>query len=592
MSAARRRPSCSAGRCRCRTRRSRRTRRPLPDGAARRINVDGQTPHAHGLMKFPTSSARGPGQVPAGAIITSAVLQLKCTNPGSAMRLYRLTQDWVENQATWNERSPGVAWASPGADGAGSNAGVAVSGDCTATGQRLDRHHAFVQEWSNGSPNYGIVFTESGTDGVDFASSESASSPVLTRDLPEQPAADRDAGRSPVRAPTSVSRPSSPIGPDLLLERSGHGYAGRQAWAPADFALTVDAARRTRPSWSRRPTAQRRRHRRRRSPHVVSESRRRTRSTSACRCGSSRAGVHDHRAARHAALLRGVPGDLHVADAVDRRQQGGAQHRLRHARRRHRRAEQRPVGVAGRANASMSMLDGVVPYGMGPGNHDQPTTLFNQFFPYTRYQGQPWYGGHYQNLNDNNYQLFSGGGMDFVIVHLEFCPPAAAVAWAGIRLPVLSGSHRHDDDARLPGRVGAAVDARLREHAVPLGSAGRAEPEPAVHAERPRPRRIAADRHRQRPPGVSDAGRLPGPRERRRGLAAHSAVRAGRQQGLRPDLFAVAEPLRNRRRQRVHAGLPDGRRLRGRRQQRRRRADRRRRSRSRAWRRTRNTSGG
>ena len=66
----------------------------------------------------------------------------------------------------------------------------------------------------------------------------------------------------------------------------------------------------------------------------------------------------------------------------------------------------------------MSLLDGVVPYGMGPGNHDLPTTLFNQYFPYTRYQGQPWYGGHYQNLNDNNYQLFSAGGMDFVIVHL------------------------------------------------------------------------------------------------------------------------------------------------------------------------------
>ncbi len=83
-----------------------------------------------------------------------------------------------------------------------------------------------------------------------------------------------------------------------------------------------------------------------------------------------------------------------------------------------------------RANTSMSLLDGVVPYGMGPGNHDQPTTLYNQVFPYTRYQGLPWYGGHFENLNDNNYQLFSGGGMDFVIVHLAFCPPAAAVAWA------------------------------------------------------------------------------------------------------------------------------------------------------------------
>ena len=26
-----------------------------------------------------------------------------------------------------------------------------------------------------------------------------------------------------------------------------------------------------------------------------------------------------------------------------------------------------------------------------------PTTLYNQYFPYTRFQGQPWYGGHYQD---------------------------------------------------------------------------------------------------------------------------------------------------------------------------------------------------
>ncbi len=78
----------------------------------------------------------------------------------------------------------------------------------------------------------------------------------------------------------------------------------------------------------------------------------------------------------------------------------------------------------------MSLLDGVVPYGMGPGNHDEPTSLYNQYFPYTRYQGLPWYGGHYQNLNDDNYQLFSAGGMDFVIIHLDFCPSAAVLAWA------------------------------------------------------------------------------------------------------------------------------------------------------------------
>ena len=82
------------------------------------------------------------------------------------------------------------------------------------------------------------------------------------------------------------------------------------------------------------------------------------------------------------------------------------------------------------ANTSMSLLDGVVPYGIGPGNHDVPTTYFNQFFPFTRYQSEPWYGGHYGTTNDNNYQLFSAGGMDFVIVHLTYCPTAAVVSWA------------------------------------------------------------------------------------------------------------------------------------------------------------------
>jgi len=78
----------------------------------------------------------------------------------------------------------------------------------------------------------------------------------------------------------------------------------------------------------------------------------------------------------------------------------------------------------------MSILDGVVPYGMGPGNHDEPTTYYNQYFPYTRYEGEPWYGGHFGTTNDNNYQLFSAGSEDFLIVHLEFCPASAVYDWA------------------------------------------------------------------------------------------------------------------------------------------------------------------
>ena len=83
-----------------------------------------------------------------------------------------------------------------------------------------------------------------------------------------------------------------------------------------------------------------------------------------------------------------------------------------------------------RADTSMSLLDGIVPYGMAPGNHDLPTTLFNEHFPFERYEDETWYGGHFEDSNDSSFQLVSAGGLDFIILHLEFCPGAEIIAWA------------------------------------------------------------------------------------------------------------------------------------------------------------------
>jgi hypothetical protein len=130
----------------------------LADGSGLSINVDGQAPHSHGLLKFPSLIGVNTGQLPQGSIVISATLRLNCTNAGQTMRLYRLTQSWVEDEATWNERSAGMPWGSPGADGSGSNAGVAVNGDCTVTGQRVIDLTTFVQDWANGQPNHGVVF--------------------------------------------------------------------------------------------------------------------------------------------------------------------------------------------------------------------------------------------------------------------------------------------------------------------------------------------------------------------------------------------------------------------------------------------------
>ena len=75
------------------------------------------------------------------------------------------------------------------------------------------------------------------------------------------------------------------------------------------------------------------------------------------------------------------------------------------------------------------LSDGI-PYGILPGNHDQPTKLYNTYFGVTRFSGRSYYGGHYGSDNNNNYQLFSAGGMDFIAISLGNNPSKGAIAWA------------------------------------------------------------------------------------------------------------------------------------------------------------------
>jgi hypothetical protein len=88
-----------------------------------------------------------------------------------------------------------------------------------------------------------------------------------------------------------------------------------------------------------------------------------------------------------------------------------------------------------------SLLDGI-PYGVAPGNHDQgdtgdgttgQTVFFNQFFGVSRFAGRAYYGGSFEpTRNDNNYELFSAGNFDFIIIHLEYdgSRPPAKIIWA------------------------------------------------------------------------------------------------------------------------------------------------------------------
>jgi hypothetical protein len=399
-----------------------------PNGDGLSINVDGQTPHAHGLMRFPTLIGAGIGQVPTGAVISSATLQVNCTNPGASMNLYRLTQDWVEDEAAWNQRQFGQTWANPGADGPSSNAGVAVAGSCSSTGWRQIDITTFVQEWSNGAPNFGIVLADTGTDGIDFDSSESANSPVLTVvykdalvELASQPVSGSSAT---VNFPATVTQAGTWFWNVRVTDLNG-----AQSWAPADFEFTMDPAVPDEPvlvSPANGATGV--------SPDAPLQA-----VVSTPTGGPLTVSVGIRRAAEDEFTVIALPDTQHYSEAYPAIFTSQTQWIKDNKTARNIVFVTHEGDIVQnysnetewiRANTSMSIMDGVVPYGMAPGNHDEPSTLYNQYFPYTRYEGLPWYGGHYQSLNDNNYQLFSAGGMDFIWMHLDFCPTTAVVSWA------------------------------------------------------------------------------------------------------------------------------------------------------------------
>jgi hypothetical protein len=94
------------------------------------------------------------------------------------------------------------------------------------------------------------------------------------------------------------------------------------------------------------------------------------------------------------------------------------------------------------ARAAMSKLDGVVPYFLVPGNHDYSDgkricvdrrTLFNDYFPLTKFQDLNTFGGTYDKepeRYENSFHTFSAGGRDFLVLALEYGPRKDVVRWA------------------------------------------------------------------------------------------------------------------------------------------------------------------
>src|SRR5690606_3731846 len=69
-----------------------------------------------------------------------------------------------------------------------------------------------------------------------------------------------------------------------------------------------------------------------------------------------------------------------------------------------------------------------IPYGIAIGNHDQGADRiasnaiphYNQFFGVDRFKDRSYYGGHFAKDNESHYDLFSAGGIDFIVIYIEY----------------------------------------------------------------------------------------------------------------------------------------------------------------------------
>lgn len=95
------------------------------------------------------------------------------------------------------------------------------------------------------------------------------------------------------------------------------------------------------------------------------------------------------------------------------------------------------------ARKFMDRLHNQIPYAISVGNHDMTSegnsSLFQKYFPASRFEHFDWYGGYYKKENGiskisgsnaNSFQLLSAEGIDLVILHLECNAPDDVLQWA------------------------------------------------------------------------------------------------------------------------------------------------------------------
>lgn len=142
------------------------------------LNPDGEDggSEVHGLTAF--KDIFGEQGVPDGAVITKATLTLNITNEGTPVRVHRLLGDFNEEEVTWNDLTLNGN-TEPGLQADGIEAVEIPTTEFNAPAEVTDVDvTADVQAWFSGeSENFGWGFLPTGTNGVDWDSSEADSAP-------------------------------------------------------------------------------------------------------------------------------------------------------------------------------------------------------------------------------------------------------------------------------------------------------------------------------------------------------------------------------------------------------------------------------
>lgn len=135
-----------------------------------------------GLIRFAVSFGTNAGQIPTGAQITRAELQLQITDSGDGFALHRLKRNWSQSTVTWSSLTDGVQVdgtdAVPAADLITADylpeqgASEYTSFDVTAS----------VQAWANGTTNYGWALIPLGADKLYIQTFEATAKPRLIID--------------------------------------------------------------------------------------------------------------------------------------------------------------------------------------------------------------------------------------------------------------------------------------------------------------------------------------------------------------------------------------------------------------------------